>query len=1191
MATFLFRLGRLAARRAWVVVFIWALLLAGLGGAAGLLAKPFSTELTIPGSEFQKVLDDLKTSMPDSAGGSGSLVFRTNDDKPFTSTQKAAVVDQIARWKKISGVTGATDPFTLQQQLDDAASKVTEGKQQLADGQAEITTNTQKLAEAQQKLDTGQQQLDDNSTQLAQGQAQLAAGEQKIASGQSALDSNAAKLAAAKAELETNAQKLASGRAQLVANEQKLSDGRAQLTAAKAQLTTGQQQLDAAKAQLAAGKPQLDAAVAQLATAQQALAAEQQQVDDLAAAKGENDPDVIAARQQLAQATAAFAAQKAQVDGQVAQYNATSQQLTQKQAELTAGAQQLAAKEAQLNAGASQLAAARRQLDAGDAALAAGRVKLAQGDQQLAAGQAQVSAGAAAAAASRTTLAAGAAKLDAGKVELTNGRTQLADGQAQLAQAQAQVTSGAAQLRQGERRVALMQGMRVVSKDGTAALGTISFAEPLNEISNATLTDVRAESPKLAAAGVHIDYSKELTEENGGFFGPGEAAGLVVASLVLLVMLGSLVAAGLPLVTALVGVGVGLLGVVSATHWVGMTDTAPVLALMLGLAVGIDYALFLVNRHREQLRDGVGLEESIGRATGTAGSAVSVAGMTVIVALAALTFSGIPFLGVMGIAAAATVAVAVLVSLTLIPALLRLIGFRVLPRADRRALQAKSLLADGAEAEVWPAGEPVVEYPADSSVPDGYPADQPHLTQDSSRLAGDRTGFETARLDGTPVWWPLTEEPEEQPLAQTTPQHAVPARDDFAHTILAPTGYQPSSSRRGGWGALVTRHPVLTLLATVAVLGTLALPASALRLGLPDGGSEPTASTAYRAYSTVADKFGPGQNAAILAVAKVDGKTARGLTEAQLTDLELDVAERLHDTKGVAYVVPAGASKDRKRLLFQVVPTTGPSAEATITLVHKLRSERAAILDDTGIRDLGFAGQTVADIDISELLAQALPTYLTIVVGISLVLLLLVFRSIVVPVLATGGFLLSIAASFGAMVAVYQWGWLGWLFGVEHPGPILSFLPTLAIGIVFGLAMDYQMFLVSGMREAWAHGSPARLAVRQGFSHGARVVTAAALIMTAVFSSFVFSHMTMIRPIGFSLASGVLLDAFVVRMTAMPALMHLLGERAWYLPAWLDRMLPDLDVEGTRLVKHLEQEHAAARTQEIESSEPAPELV
>ena len=646
-----------------------------------------------------------------------------------------------------------------------------------------------------------------------------------------------------------------------------------------------------------------------------------------------------------------------------------------------------------------------------------------------------------------------------------------------------------------------MDGLRAVSADGSTAVTSVTFDTPLNEVTDETKQAIPTQAAALADVGVNVDYSSDIAPKPSAG-GATEAVGLGIAAIVLFVMLGSLIAAGLPLIIALVGVGTGLLSVLALSHWVTMSDVTPVLALMLGLAVGIDYALFLVHRHRQQLAQGVEMRESIARANGTAGGAVLFAGLTVVVALAALTLTGIPFLGLMGLAAAGTVALSVLVALTLTPALLTLIGARVLSAKGRRALTA--------------------------------------------RLARE--------------------------VAEATAEDAEQEK--------------PTSKRKGGgWGALVTRHPVVTIVASVVALLFMAIPAASLKLGLPDGSAEAHDTTAYRAYTKVTDSFGAGQNAAIVGVAKLDEDEARRLTDDQATDLQLDIADRMHQTPNVEYVVAATISDDHRTMVFQIVPKTGPNDDATIALVHQLRSDRQAIIDTTAVDSIGFAGQTVANIDMSDRLSAALPLYLSVVVGISLMLLLLVFRSLIVPVLATGGFLLSIAAAIGSVVAVYQWGWLGPLFGVAQPGLILSFLPTLAIGILFGLAMDYQMFLVSGMREAWSHGHDARTAVRTGFSHGAKVVTAAALIMTSVFSSFIFSDQTMIKPIGFVLAAGVLIDAFIVRMTLMPAIMYLLADKAWYLPRWMDKILPDLDIEGTKLTTDPGSAAATAHTEPTEQAE------
>ena len=284
--------------------------------------------------------------------------------------------------------------------------------------------------------------------------------------------------------------------------------------------------------------------------------------------------------------------------------------------------------------------------------------------------------------------------------------------------------------------------------------------------------------------------------------------------------------------------------------------------------------------------------------------------------------------------------------------------------------------------------------------------------------------------------------------------------------------------------------------------------------------------------------------------------------------------------------IPVTLSENLRTAVFQVIPTEGPASESTVQVIHELRAEGATIQSDLDVT-IGLTGQTAANVDVSEKLGAALPPYLAIVVGLSLILLILVFRSILVPLLATAGFLLSLVAAFGGVVAVYQWGWLGGIFGVENPGAVLSFLPILLIGVLFGLAMDYQVFIASGMREAYAHGQDAKQAVRTGFKHAAPVVTAAAIIMISVFSGFIFSHLTMVRPLGFALAFGVLVDAFVVRMTIVPAAMHLMGKSAWWLPAWLEKILPDVDVEGAKLATLSDiADDAQERDEPLESALP-----
>jgi RND superfamily putative drug exporter len=465
-------------------------------------------------------------------------------------------------------------------------------------------------------------------------------------------------------------------------------------------------------------------------------------------------------------------------------------------------------------------------------------------------------------------------------------------------------------------------------------------------------------------------------------------------------------------------------------------------------------------------------EESVALATGTSGNAVLFAGLTVVIALAALVVPGLPFLAVMGLSAAATVAVAVVVSLTLTPAVLSLVGRKLI---SKRA---------------WAKAE----------------------------------------------------------LHNAEPDHASADLDED----------ERRSSR--GWGGLVTRHPVVSLLAGVVLLGVLALPASQLRLALPDGGSEPVDSQAFKAYDLTRKSFGEGMTGPIVVV----GTFPAGLSDEQAKARQFDVADKLRSVDNVVAAVPVALSQDHRTAVFQVIPKDGPASASTVQVVSELRAKGSDIQQATGAT-IGLTGQTAGNIDVSAKLGAALPPYLAIVVGLSLILLLLVFRSIVVPLLATGGFLLSLAAAFGAVVAVYQWGWLGTVFDVANPGAVLSFLPIILIGVLFGLAMDYQVFITSGMRESFMHGENAKQAVRSGFSHAAAVVTAAAIIMVSVFAGFIFSHLTMVRPLGFAMAFGVLVDALVVRMTIVPAVMYLLGEKAWWLPRWLSRILPDVDVEGAKL--------------------------
>ncbi|MFD4903369.1 MMPL family transporter [Streptomyces sp. NPDC058411] len=601
---------------------------------------------------------------------------------------------------------------------------------------------------------------------------------------------------------------------------------------------------------------------------------------------------------------------------------------------------------------------------------------------------------------------------------------------------------------------------KAVSQDGRYALIQVQFASGADGI-----TDAQREAFGEAGAsvsGLRVEHGGEIMR-GVPEIGSTEIIGVAVAALVLVLTFGSLVAAGMTLLNALVGVAAGMAGLFALSNTVELTSTAPILALMLGLAVGIDYALFITSRYRHYLLEGMDGEEAAGRAAGTAGSAVVFAGATVVIALAGLAVAGVPFLTVMGLAAAATVALAVLVSLTLLPAVLGFAGARVLPRKQRTR--------------------------------DRTPASAP---------AEAEAGF----------------------------------------------GFR--------WGRIVARLRVPVLVLGVVGLGALALPVQDMRLALPDASTEAVGSPNREAYDLTTEGFGEGFNGRLVAVVSGDTAQATG-TAAKET------AALITDTDGVLAVAAPQMNEKGTTALLAVIPETGPTAAATEDTVNEIRDRVA----DVGGATVSLTGATAVGIDVSEKLAAALPVYLLLVVGLSVLLLMLVFRSVLVPLKAALGFLLTIGATFGITVTIFQEGHLAELVGLDTPGPLVSFLPILLIGILFGLAMDYEVFLVSRMREDFVHGADARESVISGVGHNGRVVTAAAVIMTAVFGGFVFMPDPIIKSIGFALAIGVLVDAFVVRMTLVPAVMHLLGRAAWWLPRAVDRILPDLDIEGERLQREI----------------------
>ncbi|OKK16746.1 hypothetical protein AMK16_23815 [Streptomyces sp. CB00455] len=614
---------------------------------------------------------------------------------------------------------------------------------------------------------------------------------------------------------------------------------------------------------------------------------------------------------------------------------------------------------------------------------------------------------------------------------------------------------------------------KAVSQDGSTAYLSAKYKVSGMELTDAT-RDALKESGKDAQA-------QGLTVEIGGDAlmaapetGSGEVVGILIAAIVLVITFGSLIAAGLPLLTALIGVGIGVSSITALANVLDLGSTTSTLAMMIGLAVGIDYALFIVSRYRAELAEGRERDEAAGRAVGTAGSAVVFAGLTVVIALVGLAVVNIPMLTKMGFAAAGTVVIAVLVALTLVPAILGYAGRKVLPAGEK------------------------------------------------SRLFGKGKGKGAAK-DKT-----------EAGTGGTGTEPAAPAR-------------KPNGGTR--WARFVLRRPVVVLLVGVIGLGVVAIPASKLEMGLPDDGAQPVSTTQRRAYDLLSDGFGPGFNGPLMVV--VDGDKA-------LAD---KTADRIKALDGVAAVVPPAPNEAGDAAVITVVPKDRPSSAQTEDLVHAIRADNG--------NDVLVTGATAMNIDFSQKMNDALLPYLALVVGLAFLLLMLVFRSVLVPLKAALGFLLSVVAALGAVVAVFQWGWLGSLFGVEQTGPIMSMMPIFMVGVVFGLAMDYEVFLVTRMREAYVHGERPGQAVVTGFRYSARVVVAAAVIMIAVFAGFIGASEQMVKMIGFGLAVAVFFDAFVVRMAIVPAVLALLGHKAWWLPRWLDRLLPDVDVEGESLRRHL----------------------
>lgn len=682
-----------------------------------------------------------------------------------------------------------------------------------------------------------------------------------------------------------------------------------------------------------------------------------------------------------------------------------------------------------------------------------------------------------------------------------------------------------------------------VSSDKTIAYATVQLKDKN--------LDPSASIPKeIAKLAEDTRQSNNLTVEVNGdlaakgpseFIGVGEIAGVGIALVVLAITLGSLIAAGMPILSATLTVGLSMAGLFSLSELIEVDNTTPVLAIMLGLAVGIDYALFVINRYRSFLLEGHDYQEAAGRSIATAGNAVIFAAGTVVIALSALAVVQIPFMTTMGLAGAATVAMAAVVTVTLVPALIGIAGTRIFRGKTRRAIdQAKAAGVHHTEHVShetfwyqWGAFIAkhrvislilpvvviaIIAIPA-FSLKLGLPTDQYASAESTGRKAYDLVtkGF------GAGANGPLLLVVEGLPKTSDADRKTVRASimESYNKQVAAAKAQQTAAFNK-----------------EAATLQT------------------PEAYAAFQQKIAAAKSAGEQQQKA--ALAQIDEQVNR---YAPLYQLNL-VADRIKEVEHVKLALPANTTDSGTNGIIQVVADSAPSDQATLDLISYLRnSENQKRLGDSSTVRIGVTGQTALESDINDKLSGALPVYLTVVVGLSLILLIVAFRSIIVPIKATLGFLLSVVAMLGAMVVVFQWGW----FGIsDSPGPIVSFLPIIATGILFGLAMDYEFFLVSSMHEAHLKTNDAQKAVRRGFSHGSKVVTAAAIIMVSIFAGFIFNHDTTIQSIGFGLAFGILIDAFLVRMTIVPAVMSLLGSRAWWIPKWLDKRLPHVSIEGEK---------------------------
>ena len=602
------------------------------------------------------------------------------------------------------------------------------------------------------------------------------------------------------------------------------------------------------------------------------------------------------------------------------------------------------------------------------------------------------------------------------------------------------------------------------NEDKTIAFAMAMYDVPSKEVTFDQIDELRALLKATQDEGIQTElYSSETELYPIELHFKTEVMGIAVAFIILFFTFGSLILAGMPIMTAGTGLCIGLLGILLATNFTSISFVCLSLAAMLGLAVGIDYALFIVSRFRQEYAKGYSIQQSIAIANGTAGTAVVFAGVTVIIALVGLAIPKIPFLSMMGYTAAVTVFLAILIAVLVVPAILMLLGKKITPPVDRKKTKAEKVT--------------------------------------------DRVKF--------------------------------------------------SGKFMQGWANALNKMPFVFALVGIALLSIISIPFFHMELGLPDDSFYEEGTHQRDSYDLLEEAYGEGYHASLVVVAEAE-QNGEVLSKLELLQGELMSMDH------VDYITNVVPKQSGEMAVIMLNPTTGPNAQETIDLVHEIRSAHIE-----GVR-LHVTGTTAMNIDISEKLTDALPVFAALIIGLAFIIFMVVFRSLLVPLKAVLGFVLSLGATLGFVTWVIQDGNFYEVFGFATSSPVLNFLPILTVGILFGLAMDYEVFLVSRMREEYAHSGNARKAVMAGIRESGGVVTAAGLIMIAVFAGFMMAPDPMTKIIGLALTFGVIFDAFIVRMMIVPAVMILMGNAAWYMPKWLDKILPNIDIEGESIIKELE---------------------